>query len=381
MRAHFLAIAGVLLSIGEPAPSVAAPRDRFFWLSQINKASAVMIVERGIVPKPLGARIFDAINRVDAAGDQPGAVRSGDYLKVEQDLMAAGGPDISPLHSGRSRQDIGSTTQRLITRDDFLTAFEKLNGLREAILALAAQAPNAGLATSGALTLGAPIADITTQYAETEPWIVLTEGSETGVSSIMPQKRNPSGLVRLRAEASTLIGEADTFSLIAHNVEAGMSDYKDFGNPKEYPNVVLRDMAALFAHADAVIGTMRFRPVRALDEVNSDYSTTTELADTLQRKADVPFRIGHHFASELVNYGRGHHLRASEIPYAEAQRIYAEIATAAQMATRLSLSEEQFRRALTAENMVAASQGLGATRTKLADAAQRLDQTFMRLHD
>jgi argininosuccinate lyase len=40
--------------------------------------------------------------------------------------MAIGGPDISRLHSGRSRQDIGSTTQRLITRDDFLAAFEKL---------------------------------------------------------------------------------------------------------------------------------------------------------------------------------------------------------------------------------------------------------------
>src|SRR5580704_17757986 len=226
----------------------------------------------------------------------------------------------------------------------------------------------------------ARIADITMQYAQTEPWIWLAEGEQTGVSSIMPQKRNPTGLVRLRAEASTLIGEATTFAFIAHNVEPGMSDYKDFGNPKEYPNIILRDMAALFAHADAVIRTMRFRPDRALDEVNSDYSTTTELADTLQREADVPFRIGHHFASELVNYGRGHHLRASEIPYLEAQRIYAEIATAAQMATRLSLSEEQFRRALTAENMVAASQGLGATRTKLADAAQRLDQTFMRLH-
>jgi argininosuccinate lyase len=477
----------------------AAPRDRFFWLSQINRASAVMIVERGIVPKALGAKIFDAISRVDAAAEQPGAARSSDYLVVERDLMAVGGPDISRLHSGRSRQDIGSTTQRLITRDDLIFAFEKLNGLRDALLALAAQAPDAiipaytwgvqaqpitlghylsgyasafereadrmreafarlnrsplgaaalgtssfpvdrprlaellgfdaplensydanqispidggaelaSLATSGALTLGALIADVTTQYAQTEPWIVLTEGQETGTSSIMPQKRNPSGLVRLRAEASSLIGEATTFSFIAHNVEPGMSDYKDFGNPKEYPNLILRDMAALYAHADAVVRTMKFGPDRALDEVNSDYSTTTELADTLQREADVPFRIGHHFASELVNFGRAHRLRANQIPYPEAQRIYSELAATANVDGKLPLSEEQFRRALTAENMVSASQGLGgpqpaevarmlaaakdrlggdrawldATRAKLAAAAQRLDQAFTHLHD
>ena len=487
-------IAGLLLSVSLAAPSLAAPRDRFFWMSEINKASAVMVVARGIVPKPLGAKIFDAINRVNAAGDAPGAVRSGDYLVVEKDLMAAGGPDISRLHSGRSRQDIGSTTQRLITRDDFLDAFEKLNGLRDALLALAAQAPNAilpaytwgvqaqpitlghyisayanaldrqatrmreayarlnqsplgaaalgtssfpvdrprlaellgfdapvensldanqispidggaelaGLATAAALTLGTFIADVTAQYAQTEPWIILTEGNETGVPRIMPQKRNPSGLVRLRAEASTLIGEAGTFALIAHNVEAGMSDYKDFGNPKEFPNVMLRDMAALFVHAESVIRTMRFRPERALDEVNSDYSTTTELADTLQREADVPFRIGHHFASELVNYGRGHRLRASQIPYSEAQRIYAEIAGPAKMETKLPLSEEAFRRSLSAENMVTASKGLGgpqpaevtrmligakerlatdrawleATRKKLVDASQKLEEAF-----
>jgi argininosuccinate lyase len=491
--------AAILLSAALIVPSQAAPRDRFFWLSEINKASAVMIVERGIVPKPLGARIVDAITKVDTAGDAPGAARSGDYLVVEKDLMAAGGPDISRLHSGRSRQDIGSTTQRLITRDDFLTAFEKLNGLRDALLALGAQAPKAilpaytwgvqaqpvtlghyisayanaldrqaarmreayarlnqsplgaaalgtssfpvdrprlaellgfdvavensldanqispidggaelaGLATSGALTLGAFVADVTTQYAQTEPWIVLAEGNETGISSIMPQKRNPSGLVRLRAEASTLIGEATTFAIIAHNVEPGMSDYKDFGNPKEYPNAMLRDMAALFAHAESVIRTMRFRPDRALDEVNSDYSTTTELADTLQREADVPFRIGHHFASELVNYGRGHRLRAGQIPYAEAQRIYADIAAGAKMDAKLPLSEEQFRRSLSAENMVEASKGLGgpqpaevarmlkgagdrlgadrawldATRAKLTDASQKLQQAFAGLRD
>jgi argininosuccinate lyase len=186
-----------------------------------------------------------------------------------------------------------------------------------------------------------------------------------------------------------------------------MSDYKDRGNPREYPDTTLRDMAALFEHGEAVIRSMRLLPERALDEVNSDYSTTTELADVLQRDADVPFRIGHHFASELVNYGRGHHLRASEIPFAEAQRIYAEVAAASKMEARLPLSEAQFRRSLTPENMVTSSKGLGgpqppevtrmlaaakdrldadrawldAARAKLEAASQRLDQAFAGLRE
>lgn len=478
----------------QAVPAFAAQHDQFYWMTEINKASAVMIVERGIVPKPLGTKIADAIIRVDADGNKPNAARSRDYLKVEKDLIAAGGPDISRLHSGRSRQDIGSTTERLMLRDDFLAAYDKLNEFRTALLAFGAQAPDAilpaytwgvqaqpitlghyvsayanafdraaarmresyvrlnqsplgaaalgtssfpvdrprladllgfdgpiensldanqispidsgaelgGLTTPVALTLTTLIADITAQYGQSEPWIILTEGDETGISSIMPQKRNPAGLVRLRAEAGTLIGEANTFALLAHNVQAGMSDYKDFGNPDVYPNKMLRDMADLFGHAAAVVKTLRFRPDRALDEVNSDYSTTTELADTLQREADVPFRIGHHFASELVNYGRGHHLRASQIPYTEAQRIYVDIATAAKLDTKLPLTEERFRTVLTAENMVTASKGLGGpqpaevarmlkganerlaadrawletTRTKLTSASQKLDQAF-----
>src|SRR5581483_5189506 len=58
-----LAGIGLVLAVSLAAPSLAAPRDRFFWMAEINKASAVMVVERGIVPKSLAAKIFDAINR------------------------------------------------------------------------------------------------------------------------------------------------------------------------------------------------------------------------------------------------------------------------------------------------------------------------------
>src|SRR5690349_15936224 len=34
-------IAGLLLSVSLAAPALSAPRDRFFWMSEINKASAV----------------------------------------------------------------------------------------------------------------------------------------------------------------------------------------------------------------------------------------------------------------------------------------------------------------------------------------------------
>jgi argininosuccinate lyase len=93
---------------------------------------------------------------------------------------------------------------------------------------------------------------------------------------------------------------------------------------------------------------------RALAEVHADYSTTTEIADALAQKADVPFRIGHHFASKLTDYGRGRRVRLQDIPYAEAARLYEE-----QTKQTLPLSEADFREAVSAEYMVFGRKGRG----------------------
>ncbi len=231
----------------------------------------------------------------------------------------------------------------------------------------------ADVASISALTMGSLAQDMHTQYHQTSPWIMLTEGALTGTSSIMPQKRNPYALNILRLQASTVVGDAQTVIIQGHNVTPGMPDYK-----RETVQKTVEEASEMFRELSRVIDGLVIDPVRALAEVNADYSTTTELADVLQREADVPFRVGHHFASELVNFGRANRLKPSEIPYADAVRIYAEAGAKYELKdSKLPLGENRFRTALTPENMVNGSLGMGGpqpaeVRRMLAGRRQRL---------
>ena len=75
-------------------------RDDFYWLSEINKASTVMVVEQGIVPRTLGKTIADAVAQVIANASQARRPPPGDYLEVEPLIIAIGGPDVTRMHSG-----------------------------------------------------------------------------------------------------------------------------------------------------------------------------------------------------------------------------------------------------------------------------------------
>ena len=118
-------------------------RDEFYYLGELNKASSVMVVEQGIVPATLGKVVAESVSQVIADGDKPGAKRPGDYLELEKLLIDAGGPDVTRMHSGRSRQDIGATRNRLFQRAQVLTTFAALNNARAMLLDFAAKSPDA----------------------------------------------------------------------------------------------------------------------------------------------------------------------------------------------------------------------------------------------
>ncbi len=431
----------------EPITTSSAGHDAFHWMGEMNKASAVMLVEQGVIGAALGAVVASAVARVIAEGALPGAERPGNYMLIERLLVAVGGADVTRVHSGRSRQDMLATTHRLFLRDQHLDSFDSLNRLREGMLALARRhrddlipaythnvqaqpttlghylsafaaalereaarmreawarvnlsplgaaalgtssfpidrprlaqllgfdgvlensfdanhvAPCdlsleiAGIAASGALSGDALINDILSQYRQSAPWIVVEEGTLTGSSTIMPQKRNPIVLVAARHLASNVLGQAQACLFVAHNIGTGLLEHR--GNEAL---LALQAAAKFFDMLDLAVRSLKLDAARARAEIDADYSTTTELADVLQRDAGVPFRTGHHFASELVNYGRGNGLAPAQIPYGEAVRIYAAAAHSMPgTEDRLPLSEARFREALSADNMVRSSRGLG----------------------
>jgi argininosuccinate lyase len=432
----------VLVSVGPATGQTVDEHDDFYHLGQINKASNVMLSEIDLVPKALAATIARGVEQVILEEAQPDAQRSSNYLVFEARLLEVAGRDASRLHTGRSRQDIGSTLRRLALREALLDTYRRMHASREQLLQLASRHDHtiipaythgvqaqptslahyllafasaldrdaerleqvyarlnrsplgaAALATSGfaldrhrlaellgfqgvvensydanlvssvdskiefvhalansAVQVGLFVEDIHTQYHDPVPWI-LVDPAQTGVSSIMPQKRNPLSLERLRARASEVIGEAQTVLLNAHNTSTGMADYRPATQALETAEKA-RDMYRRYAQ---VVGGLAVNPARSLEELDSDYSSMTEVADVLLRHADVPFRVGHHYASELTTYGRRHGKTPKQLTPMELQRIYRESTDG----DELPVSVEIIQQALDPEQMVLSRRGLG----------------------
>ena len=194
--------------------------------------------------------------------------------------------------------------------------------------------------TSIALHTGHFVEDLMTQYAQPRPWILLEEGGEnTYVSSAMPQKRNPGLLNNTRSSASTALTLAYGPVIQAHNITPGMSDPK---SAKTNSAMVQSAIKAL-SNWDRVLKALVVSPDRALEELNSDWTASQELADALMRNHGLPFRIGHHFASEIVGHAKKNNIMPLAFPYAEAQRIYAETVKGTDYPQTLPMTEAQFK--------------------------------------
>ncbi|MEE3454989.1 MAG: lyase family protein, partial [Succiniclasticum sp.] len=199
-----------------------------------------------------------------------------------------------------------------------------------------------GIASSIAIHTTSLIQEIMQQYAQPRPWILLQEGNgNTYVSSAMPQKRNPGILNRCRTDSSTLLGLAVGEAFRAHNIPAGMADGRIRGT-----DTIVKKTTSVVNQLDRILQALDIRPERALEELNLDWTCSQEIADVMMRKHNIPFRSGHHFASEIVTYARARNITPVDFTYAHAQEVYRNVAAAdASLPRELPLTAEELQEA------------------------------------
>lgn len=213
----------------------------------------------------------------------------------------------------------------------------------------------AAIMSSVAIRVGAMLQDIHTQYHQSHPWMLL-DNSQTYTSSAMPQKLNPGAIMTARAKASDVVASTQLILMRVHNVTPGMTDYKGtFDASKTFVWSV-----EMLNRLSGVLKAIRVDPKRSLEELNGDWTTSMELAETLQRLHQVPFRVGHHFATLVVNHAKANSLVPNRFPYDEAVRLYTEAAQKYnQPQSKFPLDETAFKATLSAEMMVRTRVGIG----------------------
>lgn len=221
--------------------------------------------------------------------------------------------------------------------------------------------------------LGSFIDDIMVQYAQTRPWILLAEGGEnTYVSSAMPQKRNPGLLNNCRADASECVSEMMAVFMRSHNVVPGMVDGKNVTKNSR----MLESGMTLLARFQKVLSGLRVNPERALEELNSDWTASQEIADRLMREYKLPFRIGHHLASAMVGWARKNNVMPHEFPYEQMQRLYREEIAAEypEGPAALPMSEADFKDCLDPRKIIASRKTAGSAAPVEVEAMLAEDQ-------
>lgn len=424
------------------SPTVQArqtPRDNFYWLGQINKATLVINSEQGLLSLTEANKFAKALDKVLRDGDKPNSKRPRLVITFEPYLIEAGGLEITKIHAGRSSQDMLSTVSYLQEKECLLQLADSQYQVSQTLTSLAekyrdtlvpnytngvAAQPNsyghyllgyaagfnrdaeklhqyyqrldhspmgttvlngtswpldrdkmasylgfsdigynaydanqiytlengadaAAVTTSISLHIGSFIEDVMQQYSQPRPWLLLKEGgNNTYVSSAMPQKRNPGLLNSTRTEASNVIGSGITAIIRSHNIPSGMAD------PRSGIIELLQSADHELQDFKKILEALSLNPDRALEELNSDWTASQELADVLMREYQIPFRIGHHFASELVTYARQHNFTPLNFPFAQVQAIYKQLITEEKLPSEFPFAETKFHEILNPAHII-----------------------------
>ncbi len=177
-------------------------------------------------------------------------------------------------------------------------------------------------------------------------FIELSEGYAS-TSSIMPQKKNPDVLELVRAKASTVAG--NLFSAITICKALPMSYNRDLQEVTPHLLIAMNTTRASVRICIGVIGTMKVNEKRMEEMAPAGFTVATELADSIVRSCNVPFRTAHQIVG-IAARGKAVNLKAVDKAALEV--------TGKKLSTR-GLTEELLEKALDVKQNVEVRKGKG----------------------
>lgn len=172
--------------------------------------------------------------------------------------------------------------------------------------------------------------------------IRLPDGFVQG-SSIMPQKRNPVALEHIRAIGSKALGQCLGVMTSVHNTPFGdINDVEDDLQPLIYGGI--RDANRAVSLFGATLSAAEFNLDTLKRRASENFITVTELADTLVRRENMPFRIAHKIVGTCVKAALA---AGSEVTHAILQSAAKEV-----VGHEIAMTEEELAETLSPEFFV-----------------------------
>jgi argininosuccinate lyase len=188
------------------------------------------------------------------------------------------------------------------------------------------------------------------------------------VSSIMPQKRNPVALEHARALASKAFAQAGAIPVAVHNTPFGdIVDTEDDLQPL-VANMFKDAVRAVSLVAYALEGT-DFDVAKMRQRATENWITVTELADTLARDHDLPFKAGHAIAARLV---RAAQAQPNTPPAQLLSQVFKDVT-----GTAIELTEDELTTLLSPEHFVAVRRTHGGPAPEVTEAAIATSQRLL----
>ncbi|KKP37666.1 MAG: Argininosuccinate lyase [Candidatus Roizmanbacteria bacterium GW2011_GWA2_32_13] len=118
-------------------------------------------------------------------------------------------------------------------------------------------------------------------------------------SSVMAQKKNPDVLELIRSTAPQVTGFVNIVANILDSLPMGYN--RDSREVKEYIDLGLTKTKAMIKALEKVLTTLKINKKKMLNQVENNYSLTTDLADYISQKSGVGYRLIYKIVGQVVD--------------------------------------------------------------------------------